>query len=92
MMMTRLLQHWFTADRTFFIVVLRHPFATMRDKLDAFDFDDCGARAVEHWLYIHDALFEDLRHIKNKLVFHYETFALGNTQRMCVIERLCVVQ
>jgi hypothetical protein len=28
--MMRLLQHWFTAERSAFIVLLRHPLATMR--------------------------------------------------------------
>ena len=84
--MTRLLQHWFHEDHTFFIVVLRHPYATIRDLWVRTDMyptpfcNDCGESALKHWLYIHETLFNDLKHIKNRIVFHYERFALGDTQ------------
>ena len=82
--MTRLLQHWFHEDRTFFLVVLRHPFASIRflwERVRRVKFcSDCGEKPLIHWLHIHDTLFEDLTHIKHRLAFHFERFALGDTQ------------
>ena len=99
--MTRLLQYVFTPERSFFVVVLRHPYATMHDmweKADEYQFDDvylyckrenivsfcrfgdCGEAALKHWLLITTAMFFDLKHIKNKVVFHYERFVQGDSQ------------
>ena len=96
-LMTRLLQQWFGADRSHFIVILRHPFATVcsivnvtmnlmnvsqvhnilrRMRLQR----DCGESVLRQWLYEYDTLFEDLKHITNKVVLQYETFIKGDTQ------------
>jgi hypothetical protein len=57
MLMTRLLQHWFIAEQTFFVAVLRHPLATMREMWEntkRYNFvADCGEGAIKHWLLIH---------------------------------------
>ena len=49
-MMTRLLQHWFEPAPTHFIVVLRHPLATLRDLWEKgskmLAFRDCGASGL----------------------------------------------
>ena len=85
--MTRLLQHWFHADQTVFIVVLRNPYAGFpelwfhEELYSAVPFcDDCGERALKHWLYVHETLFEDLKYIKHRVVMQFERFALGDTQ------------
>lgn len=83
MLMTRLLQHWFTAERTFFVVVLRHPLATMKEMWTfrkIFNFSDCGENAIIHWLKIQRQLFEDMAQLHNVVLFHYEHFALGQSQ------------
>jgi hypothetical protein len=80
----RLLQTMFNADRSFFLVILRHPLATMRDRYQLHEgkrFLDCGDYQIRHWLLIQQSMFADLERIKNKLVVHYEDFALyGDAQ------------
>ena len=54
--MTRLLQYYFTPPRTYFIALIKHPLATMREVWDskpwtrvASNFtEDCGEQALEH--------------------------------------------
>ena len=43
-------------------------------------FDDCGAAAIQHWLYVQETLWGDLKHLNHKVIFHYERFALGRSQ------------
>ena len=88
--MTRLLQHWFTPERSFFIVILRHPFGTLSSMFrKAADVDkkfnnaSCGAVVVKEWLDMHETLFADLQHIKHKVVVHYERFAIVDPQGAC---------
>jgi hypothetical protein len=51
MMMTRLLQYWFTEQRSFFIAILRHPLAQSRANYWSRNHDTtCGAAGVAHWL------------------------------------------
>ena len=81
----RLLQHWFRPEQSFFVIVLRHPLATMRDLWEIkgkkeFNFLDCGESALKHWLKIQDSMFRDLKFIQNRVVFHFERFALGDSQ------------
>ena len=50
---TRLLQYYFTPSRTFFVAVIKHPLATMRDlwerrQPDTWHFADCGEKAIVH--------------------------------------------
>jgi hypothetical protein len=83
--MTRLLQHWFTADRSKFVIVLRHPLGTMQDlwrnkDKGRFTFYDCGMRAMEHWLLLHEMMLEDIPYIKHRVVFHFERFIKGDSQ------------
>ena len=85
MLMTRLLQYYFTPERSYFVVVMRHPYGTVREimngRYQSF-YRDCGAEAIAHWLMIYEALFEDLKHIRNRVVLHLEKFVEGDTQGM----------
>ena len=45
-----------------------------------YNFTDCGDAALKHWLYCQDIMLADLGHIKHKVLFHFETFAFGDTQ------------
>ena len=45
---------------------------------------DCGEAALQHWLYIHSTLFDDLPHIQHRVVFHFERFATGDTLGLAV--------
>ena len=83
MLMTRLLQYYFTAERSFFIVVMRHPYGTVREIMNGryqMFYRDCGAEAIAHWLMIYETLFEDLQHIQHRVVMHLEKFVEGDTQ------------
>ena len=83
MLMTRLLQYYFTAERSFFVVVMRHPYGTVREIMNGryqMFYRDCGAEAIEHWLMIYETLFEDLQHIQHRVVMHLEKFVEGDTQ------------
>lgn len=91
MLMTRFLQWYLTPERTIFLVILRHPLGTLRVLYEqrpggggpkSSFMEDCGARAIAHWLHIHDSLFEDLIYIRNSMLVHYERFALGDTLGM----------
>ena len=80
MLMTRLLQYWFSAERSFFVVVLRHPLASIRHAWARSSQGDCGSYALRTWFLLHEILFDDLKLIKNSVVVHYERFALGNAE------------
>ena len=47
---------------------------------DRLNFKNCGDAEIEHWLHCQDLLFDDLKHIKHRVAFHFETFAFGDTQ------------
>jgi hypothetical protein len=40
----------------------------------------CGGPVIEHWLFLNEIMFEDLRYIRHKVVLHYEQFMQGNIQ------------
>ena len=40
---------------------------------------NCGDEAIRHWLVVQDTMFADLKQIKNRVAFHYERFALGDS-------------
>ena len=48
-------------------------------------FQDCGERALEHWLYIHRILFEDVPHLHSCVAVHFETLSLGNTTGLLML-------
>ncbi len=78
------LQAMFHPERTFFLVVLRHPFATMRDRYqldNGVKFLDCGDYQLRHWLLIQHTMIGDLAALKTKVVVHYEQFALYNSSQ-----------
>ena len=84
-LMTRLLQHWFTPERSYFIVLLRHPLATLRLAWEDNNTKlgivlDCGDKAIQHWLHIVETLFSDLNHLRNVILVQFERLALGDTQ------------
>ena len=85
MLMTRLLQYWFSAERSYFVVVLRHPLASTRFIWNNNFNNDCGEYAIKHWLLLQETLFDDLKLIKNSVVVHYERFALGNAEGKCMV-------
>ena len=79
----RLLQYYFDQSNTYFIVVIRHPFGTMRSMFQyarRYRIFDCGSAALEHWLYVYETLFADLQSVSNAVVIPYEVFVMGNTQ------------
>ena len=82
--MTRLLQHWFTPERSFFIVILRHPLAVnsflSSPAYNTVMCETCGSVFVQNWLDMYEMLFDDLNYIKNKAVLQYER--LGDESRL----------
>ena len=46
-------------------------------------YSDCGERAIKHWLLIQEGMFADLQRLRNRVVIHYERFAMGDTQGLC---------
>jgi hypothetical protein len=66
----------FTPERSFFLVVLRHPLSTSVEKRA---YKDCGKEMVDLWLETKHILFEDLKHLKLSAVVHYEHLATGDT-------------
>ena len=83
MLMTRLLLHWFTPERTSFLVILRHPLATMHYKWEAENQRfavDCCEKEIRHWLKCHKALFEDVPPLRNVTVVQFEWLAAEKSQ------------
>ena len=85
MLITRLLQFWFTPQRSHFIAVIRHPFGTMGQLLsNASLFHvrrhrlDCGSGAVKHWLESNRMMLEDMHRLDHAVLLRFETFALGD--------------
>ena len=90
MLKTLYLQSLFGSDRTMFLVVLRHPMATLR-KLIADNpryFRDCGDTYLQHWLLLHETMLKDLVDIKHTALVHFEHLALGDTQRLQLLIQL----
>ena len=65
---TRYLQE--IVPNSFFIIILRHPFvvALATNKWNNQSLD----KHIEHWLHVHEILYNDLKKIKNYLIFKYE--------------------
>ena len=80
--MTRFLQAMFGAERSAFLLVLRHPFGAAHHLWNAGTgfTADCGARFIVHWLKIHQALLDDAKFLKSITVVQYEHFMQGDTQ------------
>lgn len=74
----RFLQEIYGSDRTFFVVLLRHPLAMMRKFWETKgSLADCADEALHNWVQIQTTLRQDLQHIKHKITFHYEHFAMA---------------
>jgi hypothetical protein len=57
-----------------------------------FNFSDCGEQALIHWLWVQNQTLGDLKHIQNRVLFHYEHFALGDSQgRMTIAENIYII-
>jgi hypothetical protein len=69
----RFLQAMLTPERSFFLVVLRHPFAAARH------FHGCGENDIKTWIESKELLLEDLKHLKMSAVVHYEHMSEGDT-------------
>ena len=79
--MTRFLQAMFGAERSYFLVVLRHPLGTVHEHfLSSRQQHYCAGPIIEHWLTIHRHLLDDLPHLQNVVLMHYEEFVEGDTQ------------
>ena len=91
--MTRLLQHWFTPQQSYFIVLIRHPLAPLRKHFDAYVKDgscihgdkqprgcDCGEAYVAAWLQLMRELVMDLQHLRHIAVIYYEHLTSQSTQ------------
>ncbi|EGD72517.1 hypothetical protein PTSG_00538 [Salpingoeca rosetta] len=73
--MTRFLQEMFTRERTYFVIIMRHPFG-------AFDFVfrqyptqksyGCGYLELRQWLTLHENLMDDIKHLENVVVVQFE--------------------
>ena len=80
MLMTRLLQYWFGADKSHFVAMLRHPLGTLRQYWQKGDhFGDCGEAPIGGWLLSNERMLEDLKHIRHKALLRYESLAAGRT-------------
>ena len=90
-LMTRILQHWFTHQRSYFIVILRHPLAAGAYAYIPQDNPGhiilCMGWMVSNWLHEYGILFNDLKHIRHKIVVHFEHFAQRPQQYLDAIFR-----
>ena len=82
--MTHVLQYWFTPQRSSFVVVMRHPFASYDfihkvNKRNRGHWLKCGGILIESWLDAHETLFRGLNTLQKHVVMHLERFLLGDT-------------
>ena len=81
MLMTRLLQFWFTPARSHFINIIRHPIGTMGDFLRDPPSNASIAHvfnAVKHWIRCNELMLDDMKHLQHAVLIRYETFATDN--------------
>ena len=95
---TPLLQYYFGAERSRFIIVLRHPFGPLKIAWARYAADkicrvegweapcDCGERYLKDWLETQELIFNQLPMIKHVAVFHLELMSRGNTQGLLTYE------
>jgi hypothetical protein len=72
---TRFLQEIFSSERSYFVILTRHPLASSYYEWKHEGLWDCGRRYIQHWLHIHDILRTDQRRLKHKIAFMMEDFA-----------------
>eukprot|EP00730_Choanoeca_flexa_P018787 TRINITY_DN9154_c0_g3_i1.p1 TRINITY_DN9154_c0_g3~~TRINITY_DN9154_c0_g3_i1.p1 ORF type:complete len:360 (+),score=50.52 TRINITY_DN9154_c0_g3_i1:517-1596(+) len=78
--MTRFLQRAFTAERSHFVFILRHPLGAShyhwadnrRRKAEAAK--DCGRMHIKHWLQVHEYLEEDVPLLRNVVGLRFEDY------------------
>jgi len=78
---TRLLQYLF--PNSYFVVIMRHPIMqSLSNKRFIKKTNELSIEIyIKHWFKAHEILFEDLKHINNKIVFTYEEL-LSNMQNV----------
>ncbi len=87
LMVTRFLQAMFGAERTMFLVVLRHPLSVFAK--DPHRRKECGAHIVNAWIDARKRLFiDDIAHLKNVVVVHYELMMQGDIR--CLLLHHCI--
>ena len=83
MVMTRLLQYWFTAERTFFIAIIRHPLAVLRRQWASSAWKNirgmCDVWGIDGWIKANAVMIEDFKYVKHKAVVRYEHLMGGDT-------------
>eukprot|EP00049_Salpingoeca_infusionum_P019372 m.361591 g.361591 ORF g.361591 m.361591 type:complete len:390 (+) comp19703_c0_seq1:152-1321(+) len=96
---TRFLQELFTAERTYFVAVTRHPLACahfhyMRKKHKRINpkpkspLSRCGDKYVGHWLQIYGLLAKDAPYLKNLRMIQYETMMASAEATNSVVTQL----
>ncbi len=72
---TRFLQAMFTAERTFFIVAIRHPLPSMLYTRAKSRHSDCSDfKRIQSWLYVVNTMFDDLLHVEHYVIMRFEEF------------------
>ena len=88
MLVTRLLQFWFTPSQSYFIGIIRHPLgtlggmATMRPSNYSIAH---MAGVVKHWIHSNRLMLDDMQHLQHAALIRYETFAAGDQGGLCLI-------
>ena len=91
MLIMRLLQHWFTPERSHFIGIIRHPFGTvsLTTKTCLKNItrvsSECAFREVEHWITANRLMLDDMRRLRHKALVRFETFAGGDQEGLCLV-------
>ena len=75
---TRYLQEIFS--NSYFIIILRHPYVVASACKKRFNKQSID-KHIEHWLYVHEILYNDLKKINNYLVLKYEDLNSNNFER-----------
>lgn len=76
-LMTRYFQQIFTPERSFFIIILRHPLGAMHMYTEP---AACMrlSEYLRHWFAIHNTVVADIRHLKHAVVVQYDVLVNAN--------------
>ena len=91
--MTRLLQYYFTPERSHFVITFKHPLSFVEVDLgnSSLTWDKCGFRCEcgrEHlkaWLHVMGLIVKDIGFLRHGTIIQSERFALENTQGLCKV-------
>ena len=82
----------FTRERTFFIVVMRHPFGAHNFlfKRHTSERDmQCGHMELKQWLHLYETMEEDLKHLDNVAVLQFEQLlGISHNTTQLMVDRL----